>query len=133
MGKGKIQLPLPPSKLASEIFFSVIFEFCNSATLNFSDFNLHFWRNFWPSFKNAASTQTLLHLGWKRGINAKNCQKMSQINADARKEDLSCWEFFSVLKSFIPSLSTNLQCFKPSIYGSGDHWGVNRWKLDHTQ
>ena len=70
-------------------------------------------------------TQTLLKpyftLAEKRSMNAKNCQKMSQTNMDARKKGLSCWVFFFVLKSFIPSWSTNLQCFKSSIYGSGDH------------
>ena len=43
-------------------------------------------------------TQTLLKpyftLAEKRSMNAKNCQKMSQTNMDARKKGLSCWVFF---------------------------------------
>ena len=80
MGRGQIQLPLPFLH-SPRSFFSV-----RVTTLIFSDFNLHSLRNFWPIFENAASTQTLLHLGWEK---KHECQKLpkNESNKYGRQEE----------------------------------------------
>ena len=79
-GEGSNTTPAPPSPLTSE-FFSV-----RVTTSIFSDFNLHSLRNFWPIFENAASTQTLLHLGWEK---KHECQKLpkNESNKYGRQEE----------------------------------------------
>ena len=101
MGRGQIQLPLLPSPLASD-FVSLFSVRVTTLTLIFI-----LWEMFGQFLRMKHLLQCYFPLAQERGINAKNCQKMSQTNADARKEDLSRWELFLSSKVlYYPGLLT---------------------------
>ena len=114
-GEGSNTTPAPPFPTRLGFCFSF---FCKSNNL---DFNLHSLRNVWPIFENEASTPVLLPVGSRK---RHKCQKLP------KNESNKCWRqerglitlgLIFILKSFILSWSTNLKCFKSSIYGSRDH------------